>query len=385
MSADFVNRHRLKARDYDEGDGSTENSFHDQRRALSKGISAICGPQQSYMTGIDHLLDNIDLVLLADHPENVQLWFPSDLPLPMRNKWCVTDLRCLEYRLRYAIAVNALQDIRRFRRFSQVVVMKTQSHISNTQKTRTRIRGQLERIQQRITQAATTYRVCRSAVERLAPNEEFGAWKNILQELRREDIRGPGRGDNETSESRYVPSWIWQTPLPESASSDEQDLSLALRVEWCKAQERAVRYEEEVQLVVEEMRRTLAYFKWLACEWERWAATPAVGGSEADSATMAGVSAYAYKQAAVYRKMVIVFVNDWYECLKTKSLGSPWLQQYPSPPSVKRRRLVSNVRLYHSTSAKLDADTIGPDQDAEDNLSSPISGDMELPQEFTDD
>ena len=64
------------------------------------------------------------------------------------------------------------------------------------------------------------------------------------------------------SESHYVPSWIWHMPLQGSVSGDDQDLSSALQVEWCKAQERATRYEEEIELVVEEMRRTLVFFEW---------------------------------------------------------------------------------------------------------------------------
>ena len=51
-------------------------------------------------------------------------------------------------------------------------------------------------------------------------------------------------------------------PLQGSVSGDDQDLSSALQVEWCKAQERATRYEEEIELVVEEMRRTLVFFEW---------------------------------------------------------------------------------------------------------------------------
>ena len=178
-----MNRRCLKACDYDDGNESVESSFHDQCRTLSKNISAIRDPQRSYMMGIDHLLDNVDLVLLANRPENVQLWFPSNLPLPTRNEWCTTGLPHLEYQLHYATAINALQDIRQFCRFSQAVITKTQSHISNTQKTRTRVHGQLNRIQQRITQATATYQACWSAIKHLAPNEEFGAWKNVLKEL----------------------------------------------------------------------------------------------------------------------------------------------------------------------------------------------------------
>ena len=314
------------------------------------------------MVGVVRLLDQIDPVLLADHPENVELWLPSDIPQPRREGQCTSGLPQLEYRLRYAIANHALQDIRRFRQFSQALAAKTQSHISNTQSTVSRARGQFDRVQQKIDQAAATYWVCRAAIMRLAPNEEFGEWKNILQELHKDDIRSPAR-EGGASKSCYVPSWIWRTSHQGSASSSSQDFCSALRVEWCKARERATRYEEEVQLIVEEMRRTLAFFNWLACRWDSWATAsagcPSVGGR-----TKAGISAYAHKQASVYRKLIVLFVSEWWECLEAKSLGSPWLQRYPHPPSTKRRRLVSNVQLYHPKPEPLNGDV--PDGEESD-------------------
>jgi hypothetical protein len=344
-SPNLINRRQLKDHQND-ADETFENSFHTRRRTLSKNINIIRDPQKHYMSGIAHLLDKIDPVLLADHPENVTLWLPSNLPPSSRDESCIPELPSIEYRLRHAIAVNALQDIRRFRRFYQAIVTKTRSHISNTQKTRTN--SQVDRIQQRIKQAAATYRASRSAISSLAPNEEFGPWKKSLLELHREDLRGPAREESETSQSRYVPSWIWQTSPQTSISADEDDFYAALRVEWCKAQERAARYEEEVELIVEEMRRTLTFFEWLVREWTN-RATFAVTG--VDNISTCGVSAYAHKQATVYHKLVKIFVSDWHECLSCQALGSSWLKKYPTPPPAKRHRLVSNVQLFHSTSS----------------------------------
>ena len=232
------------------------------------------------------------------------------------------------------------------RLLNKAVITKTQSHISNTQKTRNN--SQVEKVRRKIRQATATYQASWSAINRLAPNEEFGPWKKQLQELRQDDIRGPAREAFETSQSRHVPSWIWQTSLQTSVSADEQDLCAALRVEWCQAQERSARYEEEVGLVVEEMRRTLVFFEWSACEWEKRAAFQS---ENVDHTTNLGISAYAYKQAAMYRQLVVIFIRDWYNCLKQRSLGSSWLKQYPAPREAKRQRLTSNVQLYHYTLA----------------------------------
>jgi len=78
--------------------------------------------------------------------------------------------------------------------------------------------------------------------------------------------------------------------------------------------------------------------------------------------------------------MTKVFINDWYECLKDKGLGSSWLQRYPAPLSIKRRRLVSNARRYHLTSMQPTTD----DLDYEDNQDDTISADLDLIEEFMD-
>ena len=334
----------MKEQHQDKDADPLEDSFHGRRHTLSKNINVIRSPQRLYMTGIGNLLDDIDPILLADHPEKVKLWLPSDLPPSSRDEQCIPGLACIEYRLRYAAATNALQDIRRFRRFYQAIITKTRSHISNTQNTRNN--SQVEKVQRRIVQATATYQASWSAINRLAPNEEFGPWKKQLLELHPNDVRGPAREGSETSQSRHLPSWIWQTSLQTSVSTDEADLCAALRVEWCQAQERAARYEEEVGLVVEEMRRTLAFFEWLACDWEKRATFRPKG---ADCTTDLGFSAYAHKQAAMYRKLVAVFVRDWYDCLNQRSLGWSWLKEYSIPSLTKRHRLVSNVQLYHCT------------------------------------
>ena len=112
-----------------------------------------------------------------------------------------------------------------------------------------------------------------------------------------------------------------------------------------------MRYEEEIILVVKEMQHTLAYFKWLTCEWEKRAVSPPVDGPGVDDMIRKGTSAYAYRQAEVYCKMMDIFISSWYECLKEKGLGSPWLKQYSPPSQTKRCHLVSLVKLYHSVSA----------------------------------
>ena len=295
-------------------------------------------------------IDSIDPVLLADHPENIELWLPSAFPPSSLHAQCADGLPQLEYRLRCAQAATALHDIRNFRRLTRILAVKTQSHIANTQRTATRTRTLFDKVKIKLGQAVSTYRTARKAIANLAPDEEFGPWKASLLELRNEDVRGPGCDENQPSKSRFVQSWIWTTAPQVSASPEDPDLQAALRVEWAKAQERAKRYEEEVELVVEEMRRTLVFLEWKAKEWTSFAISPPLGNSAIDTTAVNGITVYAKKQADIQRRMAKLFLEDWYHLLARLPFKVKWLKNYPRPPEIKRRRLISNVRLYHISS-----------------------------------
>lgn len=355
-------------------------SFIERRRALSKNIASLHASQRHYMPGTNHLIDALDPVRLADHPENVTVWLPSTLPPTTRNTQCAAGLPELEYRLRYAQAVDALHDVRRFRRLFRAVTIKLQAHISGTQTTRKR--GIFDRVSVKLARAVSRYRAAWRAINALAPKEEFGVWKKFLLKLEDCDIRGPGPEPSEPSKSRFIQSWIWTTAPQASASIDDPDLHAALRVEWCKAQERAKRYEEEIELVVEEMRRTLATFTWNADEWERRAASVSVVGSTIDETTALGIVAYAYKQANIQRRMVKVFIDDWYDALDQRSLGSSWLSEYSRPSKDKHRRLISNVGRYHSDSVGSNADILGADDEHDDQV--PVGVNVDYSEFFED-
>ena len=131
--------------------------------------------------------------------------------------------------------------------------MKTQSHIANTQRTATRTQTLFNKVKIKLGQAVLTYHTARKAIANLAPDEEFGPWKASLLELRNEDVQGPGCDKNQPLKSRFVQLWIWMTAPQVSTSPKDPDLQAALCIEWVKVQERAKCYEEEVELVVEEM------------------------------------------------------------------------------------------------------------------------------------
>ena len=355
-------RRKLKSEKSDADDADSRNSFVERRRALSKSIANLREPQRLYIPASASFIDAIDPTFLAEHPESVELWLPSAFPFGARDAQCVKGLPQLEYRLRYAQAVNALQDIRRLRRLIKALATKIQSHIASTQKTVTKTRSLFDKVMGKQAQAVSAYRTLWKAIAKLAPGEEFGKWKEGLKELKDSDIRGPGREEYEVSDSRFIQSWIWTSAARTSTSTSDHDLNPVLRVEWCKAQARASRHEEEVELVVEEMRRTLVSFEGMALQWTKFATSPipqvstdssksGVGPRKLrmDETAVLGVTAYAHRQANIYHRMIHVFLDDWYPILDALSLGSTWLSNYPRPVENKRRRLVSNVPAHRST------------------------------------
>ncbi|TDL19233.1 hypothetical protein BD410DRAFT_702445, partial [Rickenella mellea] len=101
-----------------------------------------------------------------------------------------------------------------------------------------------------------------------------------------------------------------------------------MRVEWVKSKARAERWDEEVTLVTEEMRRTLAFLEWRAKWWEgqvhrRALAVGDIQQPQARPVTsdiFSGLRAYALKQAAIQRALARCFAILWVPFLSNHSL-----------------------------------------------------------------
>lgn len=347
---------RSRYRDSDTNTSIESESLRDQRRSLAQAIEALRPPQRIYMPGVSHLLDDIDPDSITYAPEYTKLSLPSSLPAPSRDDWCTSGLPLIEYRLRYAQAVDALNEIRRLRRLYRGLTLQAQKHPSPTERTRTRSRGVFESLNIRISRVTARYRDARIALSRLHPN---GTWTRYLQELKRVDTQGPFDEDTQSKGVNFVPSWIWilrappappdfpndpsnpqapgtptADPPPSPVTSNhlddvaDEEIEEYVRVDWAKAQERAKRFEEEIALTVEDMRRTLAFFAWKAEEWERVAELRANAPNRPTDEVVQGLQAYAYRQSNMYRALIKSFASYWYGSLRLKGLGGSWLPKY---------------------------------------------------------
>jgi hypothetical protein len=260
----------------------------------------------------------------------------------------------IEERLRWAAAHDALAALRHQLRCRSIVYKyKSRQVVSQREFARSR---ELEKaVDVRIISCRLQYCATRTALLAL---KGPGQWEEILQELRAEDVRGlnervltseeheqhrqsrilaglpadPTEDENldsiptaevsrslELGEGRRTLSWIWYS-LTEG-ELDEQGVHesrftfcwppllmfAGLRVEWLKCRARAHRAREEVRLVEEEMRRSLAF-----CEWkESWWRKQVSNRSVSCLWLAEGIRAYALRQSALERSRHTTWTTKW--------------------------------------------------------------------------
>ena len=123
------------------------------------------------MPGSTKHLEEIDPKAVVDTPESVKLWLPS--ALRDRDTACIPGLPLLEFRLRYAQAIDSLQLLRCLLRLTRALRFQSKKHITVTQKTAPPSHGVFEGIQARIAHVCARYRDAFIALRHLHP---AGKW-----------------------------------------------------------------------------------------------------------------------------------------------------------------------------------------------------------------
>ncbi|KAF7420750.1 hypothetical protein PC9H_011268 [Pleurotus ostreatus] len=286
-------------------------------------------------------------------PELIELFLPSFFASMQRDLICQQGLPEFENRLRFAQATEALAHLRRqLRTRSFANSYKTRNAHSQGAYTRSRLLQ--NQIEVRIKAVRAQYDISRRSLLSLRGP---GDWENTLKVLRAEDIQGINeRTLNEEEQEEYrrarllagmseetvegelhglgttsgqenIPtvafnrslalgegrrtlSWIWYTVTDEELMG-VGEVQACLRVEWVKARARAERWREEVLLLEEEMRRSIAYCEWKAMYWDNAATTRSRPPESNDLALFEGVRAYAYRQASYERRRVVMWKRQW--------------------------------------------------------------------------
>lgn len=96
-----------------------------------------------------------------------------------------------------------------------------------------------------------------------------------------------------------------------------------LRVIWARGKARGDRWTEEVVIVLEEMRRTLAYCNWKQNWWRE-----RLNRRTIPTEVMDGVAAYALKQSDIWITLAESFASMWAPLIRDYNLPADWPPPY---------------------------------------------------------
>ncbi|KAK7437564.1 hypothetical protein VKT23_018462 [Stygiomarasmius scandens] len=303
-----------------------------RRSSLLKRILHFRSLQRLLMPRLSDVLTPYDVKQLEApdhlHPEKIRLFLPSDCgTASARNHACIAGLPIAEARLREAEARDALNGVRDGLRARTATTRYKIRNVTG-QIGSTRAGGVLRQINIRVHSRKIRYRLARDALLRLSGH---GKWEEELKELKDADVVGLNErkltqeeaaeqeerrkrvgidtelddDDNYLEdegviarvqgESKRVLSWIWSGVTVKKGDDTFRD---AVRVEWCKARARMLRWKEEVLLLTEELRRMQHYAIWKG-EWWMARRVSLEGSYKVENVSAAlqeGLDAYAWQQ-----------------------------------------------------------------------------------------
>lgn len=271
--------------------------------------------------------------------ENIPLFLPSALPSHIRILPELQQICKLERRLREPQANDALAAVQRHRRIIKGLWQFKDLNASGVgNRPNTKMVTLYKRFDSKTKRAAEEYRAAWRALRVLDPH---GSWTIRLKELKDADIRGPGKEayEESASNSRYAPSWIWlvsraSTNADANEATHDGEFTESMRVEWAKARARMMRWQEELLLVQEEMRRVVEYLRWRAEWWRNRSSLRAHN----DPTISSGISGYAHKQAAMCIFIAEQCARYWLPRLQDEGITPPWSSHFDHLSFDRRRR-----------------------------------------------
>jgi hypothetical protein len=279
---------------------------------------------------IDNDLSNVENVT------NTRLWLPSDIPASVQGVVASPAIVKAELDLLIAELHDCLVGIRKYRRALMITrrAYRGDEHASSAAAISARQREKISGIGEKLEVAKLRYQAAWIAADGL---DSRGPWSMTYRWLEKKDIRGPTAGDDlsdlaatrlfkklkgnisDLGQGTYEKSWIWCVALSDNTDPDD-----TLRVEWAKSSANAARWREELQLIPEEMGRTLAYFVWHAGWWDSQVGRRSGASHELQGA----LDAYARRQASLIRQRMSLFASSWLPALARAGIETSWSARY---------------------------------------------------------
>ncbi|KAI4517411.1 hypothetical protein K525DRAFT_210959 [Schizophyllum commune Loenen D] len=309
-----------------------------KRTTLRKQIDKLRTWQRIYMPSLREHLSDPDRQLYdtpLDNVEEMRLFLPSELPASTREEVCGPGVSKAEEAFRQAEAEETLEEIRRGLRARTATNQYRQAN-SRGITMATRARAVFDKIAKRIHIGKMRYRFARNCLLYLRGH---GPWESRLRPLEDQDVRAlneramTAREKEDRERARALGqdidwaaeegvvltgvvnagegsrrlSWIWYTDPGSSATTGEEHLNEALRVEYLKSKARRDRDREEIQLLEEEMRRTIASLDHDAEVWRQRAQSRA----NCDEILADGLRSYANEHALICRERAALLEHKW--------------------------------------------------------------------------
>lgn len=287
----------------------------------------------------------------------VKLLLPSDLNSSTRLQCCSSSLKLTEICLHFGVAEDALRDLRKFLTVKKYLVNYKIKQVSGPgQKANTHARAIIDHFKSKIDLSASKYKSARHALSMLDQDglhtlDLFKInWSHRFQPLTIQDMvflnadpddseddgrpratrsaRKRKRQEDQLGEGHRMSSWIWRMPSwsmdPAVNTMESDPFNATVRIEWAKTKARAERWQEELNLLREEMRRAIVDMEWRAHQWTNRAnARPNVSPD-----ILQGLTAYAHKQADIQTNFAAGFCKKWIPVLKRNDLDYSFASKY---------------------------------------------------------
>ncbi|KAK0449347.1 hypothetical protein EV421DRAFT_1732619 [Armillaria borealis] len=302
-----------------------QGKVHELRISFFKKLSSFCKIQPVYMPGMEVLMEEEEAKRDTDDTapatEAITLWLPSQIPKDECPHACNASISNVKFQLREGQCTDALASL--FRNANVVGQQRS-----------TRLRTLINSVTDRIETSAMKYRQARAAMVALRGEGSCREFKKLepedvapVHEVERDAKASKhlGRVGGRDARSQARPTvqklmWIWMALGSPGAEVDD-GVHKYVRVEWSKALVRKFRWCEEVEILCEEMQRTVRLLKYEAQKWEERA--------QQDDASVAeevrqGQRAYAVKQAMLRNRTWNTFKVKW-------GLGDGVPDSMPSP------------------------------------------------------
>ncbi|KAF9777691.1 hypothetical protein BJ322DRAFT_1114826 [Thelephora terrestris] len=274
-----------------------------------------------------------------DSVHEIPLFLPSSLP-PEALRKCSQQLISMEKELRIGQCRDSLVQLRT-KLTAQARLLKHKFVHIRHQGLNTRSHGLLKRNSTKIEAIAARYSHGFATLEVL-DSSNGSEWRSEFKELRKQDIRCfseaelPSAPTQERAEvlrarvllnggaapegNRMV-SWIWRGSLKGGSEYQGEEF----RLEWSKAYARRSRWNEEVMLLAEEMRRILESLKWKSKNWLQKGDDQVISLLTTCPFQLEGLRAYAHRQAHVFSNLLNHFLGIWTGLeLPRKHLSEPF-------------------------------------------------------------